>query len=107
MFQERNRLLVKHEQLRAKKRERKKKHKRSKERGLGGKEEHPGGAGGESSEKEKGHRVTGRRRHRDKEKGTHTIRGDSASPRTRIHKVEIMATSFLNRPIQNSFPACK
>ena len=96
MFQERNRLLVKHEQLRAKKRERKKKHKRSKERGLGGKEEHPGGAGGESSEKEKGHRVTGRRRHRDKEKGTHTIRGDSASPRTRIHKVDIMTTLFLN-----------
>ena len=106
MFQERNRLLVKHEQLRAKKRERKKKHKRSKERGLGGQEEHPGGqacsshrhclhpggAGGESSEKEKGHRVTGRRRHRDKEKGTHTIRGDSASPRTRIHKVGIMIT---------------
>ena len=94
MFQERNRLLVKHEQLRAKKRERKKKHKRSKERGLGGKEEQPGGAEGESSEKEKGHRVTGRRRHRDK--GTHTIRGDSASPRTRIHKVDIMTTSFLN-----------
>ena len=84
MFQERNRLLVKHEQLRAKKRERKKKHRRSKERGKG---EQPGTSRAQSEEKERGHH-DGRRRHKDREKGAHTIRKDSASPRTRIHKVK-------------------
>ena len=82
MFQERNRLLVKHEQLRAKKREKKKKHRKSKERGKG---EQPGMSRAQSEEKERGHH-DGRRRHR--EKGVHTIRKDSASPRTRIHKVK-------------------
>ena len=88
MFEERNRLLVKHEQLRAKKRERKKKQRRrSKERrNNGGKTEQPGEIRSQSEEKERGH--DGRRRHRDREKGGHTIRKDSASPRTRIHKVK-------------------
>ena len=85
MFQERNRLLVKHEQLRAKKRERKKKHRKNKERGNGGKAEQPHPSRSQSEGKERGH--DGRRRHRDREKGVHTIRKDSASPRTRIHKV--------------------
>ena len=87
MFQERNRLLVKHEQLRAKKRERKKKQRRSKERrNNGGKTGQPGEIRKQSEEKEEGH--DGRRRHRDKDRGGHTIRKDSASPRTRIHKVK-------------------
>ena len=87
MFQERNRLLVKHEQLRAKKRERKKKHRKNKERGNGGKGEQPVTSRVQSEEKERGHH-DGRRRHKDREKGVHTIRKDSASPRTRIHKVK-------------------
>ena len=77
---------VLHEQLRAKKRERKKKHRKGRERGSGGKREHSDSVRAQSEEKERGH--DGRRRHRDKEKGSHTIRKDSASPRTRIHKVQ-------------------
>ena len=83
---------MKHEQLRAKKRERKKKHRKNKERGNGGKAEQPGGSRSQSEEKERGH--DGRRRHRDREKGVHTIRNDSASPRTRIHKVNDDVSSF-------------
>merc|ERR1712083_345522 len=44
---------------------------------------------------ERGH--DGRRRHRDKEKGSQTIRKDSASPRTRIHK---HASNFLGSMVE-------